>query len=146
SVLPESDFKRAASDFLNGEANLNTLLFELEELLPSAKKRRKKRGRKSNGKHGPRTSTPDPDPIRASEYARTQDLSHKNRRRLWELIKNGNISSMTAGKEPIFFEFFAGLFTRESQCLLDVCHAPPRRRISLVQYVSQDDISRFINK
>src|SRR5699024_2491567 len=35
SALPDSDFKRVASDFLNGEANLNILLFELEKLLPS---------------------------------------------------------------------------------------------------------------
>src|SRR5699024_5506642 len=120
------------------------LLEQFVKLLPAPKKLNRKRGRKKNRTNANTASQPDPNRVRASQYARNQDLWYKNKRRLWDLIKFGDIRPRTEGKESEFFEFFTNLFTRDSRCRLEEEELPPRRLISLTQYISKEEIERFV--
>ena len=108
SRLTDTNFKSCLIDFLNLEADLNVLLDEFIRLLPPPKRSNRKRGRKKKKTNVTALTQPDPNKGRASEYARNQDLWDKNKRRLWDLIKFGDIRSKTEGKESEFFDFFLG--------------------------------------
>ena len=99
--LADSDFKSRSMDFLYCHSDLNVLLDEFVKLLP--KKANRKRGKKKKSTRSA-VLQPDQNKARASEFARNQDLWNKNKRRLWDLIKLGDIRSKTKGNESKFFE------------------------------------------
>ena len=120
------------------------MLDEFTRLLPLPKKKpRRKRGKKKPRDNRSNSGQPDPNKGRASEYASNQDLWDKNKRHLWDLIRLGDICSKTEGNDA---HFFGPIFAKETQCFLEDSPSEYHRPISLTQYITKEDIERFVSK
>ncbi|KAI2803238.1 hypothetical protein BLOT_007361 [Blomia tropicalis] len=139
SELDDSGFKSQAELLLNDWGSLNCLENEFSKLLiPEPRPRKRGKKKKNSGKT-------DPNLTRAALYAKTQDLWYKSRRNLWNLIKNGQKTSNTVGKENEFFEYFRDSFTKQPQCYLENA-SNSYGSISILYRINKFEIQSFLNR